>query len=406
MGLGSILGTGVFVSIGIAAGLAGPSVIVALGIAGTLAACNGLSSAQLAANHPVSGGTYEYGHRYLSPGLGFAAGWMFLCAKTASAATAALGFSGYLLRLLGMETVPRQVPAVVIVAAMTLLTAGGITRSDAVNRGIVAVTVGALLAFVGIGLPHTIGQGLAGYTPFLNDGGAGAIPNLLEASALLFVAYTGYGRIATLGEEVVEPRKTIPRAIHVTLAITALLYVSVAVTALGALPPAALAQATRDTAAPLEAAALALGAPGLDRLVAIGATTAMLGVMLNLVLGLSRVVLAMGRRGDLPRLFAGVRGGSPVPAVVGTGVAIGLLTLVGDVKTTWSFSAFTVLVYYALTNLAALRLSTSERLSPRWVAWAGLAGCLGLAPWVDLRVAAAGLGLLGAGFALRALLPR
>jgi APA family basic amino acid/polyamine antiporter len=106
MGLGSIVGTGIFVSMGIAAGSAGPAVVLAIALSALIAVCNGLSSAQLAAAHPVSGGTYEYGYRWLHPSLGFLAGWMFVCAKTASAATAALGFSGYVLDLVESTPVP------------------------------------------------------------------------------------------------------------------------------------------------------------------------------------------------------------------------------------------------------------------------------------------------------------
>ena len=106
LGLGSIVGTGAFVSIGIAAGVAGPSVVVATALAALLAACNGLSSAQLAADHPVSGGSYEYGYKHVSPRVGFMAGWMFLSAKSASAATAALGLAGYALDVVGHLRAP------------------------------------------------------------------------------------------------------------------------------------------------------------------------------------------------------------------------------------------------------------------------------------------------------------
>jgi APA family basic amino acid/polyamine antiporter len=141
---------------------------------------------------------------------------------------------------------------------------------------------------------------------------------------------------------------------------------------------------------------------------ALGAITAMLGVLLNLVLGLSRVLLAMARRGDAPGRLALIdeERSSPTAAVVAVGAVIGLLVLIGDVKTTWSFSAFTVLVYYALTNLAALRVRPDDRRIPRWVSVAGLIGCLGLAFWVDWRVWAVGLGMIGAGLAWRQLIRR
>lgn len=403
MGLGSIVGTGVFVSLGLAAGLAGPAMTLALLVAAVLAAFNGLSSAQLASAFPVSGGTYEYAWRTLGPGFGFTAGWMFLTAKSASAATAALGFAGYALHLTGGPAAWTVPVALLGVVALTATVYGGVRRTNAVNTVVVAITLGVLATLVLVGAPTTLGPGRAHLSPFFPV--RADAPQMLEAAALMFVAYTGYGRIATLGEEVVSPRRTIPRAILAALAIVLVLYVAVAVTALGALGAEGYAAATRETAAPLEAVARALGHGWLAWAVGAAAVTAMLGVMLNLVLGLSRVLLAMARRGDAPRTLAQVdaAGTTPGPAVLTTGLLVAALVLVGDVKATWSFSAFTVLVYYALTNLAALRLSPELRQHPRWIAWAGLAGCAFLAVWVEPTWWALGLGLLAVGHLIRAM---
>jgi APA family basic amino acid/polyamine antiporter len=397
MGLGSIIGTGVFVSIGVAAGAAGPSVILATALAAIVAACNALSSAQLAASHAVSGGTYEYGYRYLTPSLGFTAGWMFLCAKTASAATAALGFSGYLLHLIGgAETwhVPIAIGAIV---CLTVLVLSGLKRSSAVNTAIVAVTVGSLALFVLFGLPDLVRNGQRNLAPFFpsDDSASG----FFYATALMFVAYAGYARIATLGEEIKEPQRNIPRAIILLLVITAVLYIAVAAIAIGAAGVEAVSRETERTATPLEAAARALGAPGLSAIVAIGAITAMLGVLLNLILGLSRVALAMGRQGDLPPAFARLSksAAAPAAAVVGVGLAIGAFALTRSVETTWAFSAFSILIYYAVTNLAALRLPKAKRLYPPIVAWGGLGACLFLAFFVPPRIWIAGLALIAAG---------
>ena len=339
MGLGSIIGTGVFVSIGIAAGIAGPAVVIAIAIAAAVATCNALNSAQLAANHPVSGGTYEYGYRYLKPWLGFAAGWMFLCAKTASAATAALGFSGYLLNFVGQESrwlIPLAISAVVILTAIVL---SGIRISNRVNIVIVSITLSSLSAFVVAGLPAVSTSRLAMQLE---------PTSLLHACALMFVAYTGYGRIATLGEEVAEPHRTIPTAIILTLIISMLVYVAVAVVAVGAAGAEKLQAATTKNAAPLEIVSRHFPLK-VHWLVSIGAMTAMLGVLLNLLLGLSRVLLAMGRRGDMPSVVSNV-----TASVVVVGGLIAALAATGSIKTTWTFSAFTVLIYYAVTNLAAL----------------------------------------------------
>ena len=141
-------------------------------------------------------------------------------------------------------------------------------------------------------------------------------------------------------------------------------------------------------------------------IVGIGAVTAMLGVALNLILGLSRMLLAMGRRRDMPGLFADVNtSGSPVPAIIAVGMGIAALALIGNVETTWSFSAFTVLIYYAITNLAALRLPEEQRLYPKWIPLVGLAACLFLAFWVPIEIWAIGLGLIGLGLAFKTLSP-
>lgn len=402
MGLGSIIGTGIFVSVGIAAEAAGPSVTLAIAVAALVATCNALSSAQLAANHPVSGGTYEYGYRWLHPALGFTAGWMFLCAKTASAATAALGFAGYLLTTIGQSQHGWEIPlALVIVVVLTILVLSGIRRTSVTNIAIVSVTIVSLAVFVLCGLPTALAAGSRNLFPFFHPTTAGKapLPGFLEACALMFVAYTGYGRIATLGEEIHDPQKNIPRAIIVTLLVSMVLYVAVGLVGISAVGADALAGATKGQAAPLAIVADQFGFRWGGLAVALGAITAMLGVLLNLILGLSRVVLAMGRRGDAPSIFSNLDASEKTPyaAVILVGIAIAGLALIGSVKTTWSFSAFTVLIYYALTNLSALRLSQSEQLYPRFVPWAGLVACLFLAFWVDPTVWLSGLVLIAAG---------
>ncbi|MBU7587161.1 MAG: amino acid permease [Nostoc sp. TH1S01] len=396
MGLGSIVGTGVFVSIGIAAGIAGPAVILAVVIGAIVATCNGLNSAQLAANHAVSGGTYEYGYKYLTPAFGFTAGWMFLVAKTASAATAALGFAGYFLNILGWSNIWLVPVAVLAVVVMTGIVLTGIRRSNTANTVIVSVTLLSLGLFVLVCLPRAATVGITNLTPFFTTS-PGAI---LHASALMFVAYTGYGRIATMGEEARSPRVTIPKAMIICLLLTMLLYIVVATVAIGAVGADFLSDTVgQSKAAPLEVVARSVAGSGVALVLAIGAMTAMLGVLLNLILGLSRVLLAMGRRFDAPRVLARLNReqNSPYLAVIVVGIAIAVLVLLGNVKTTWSFSAFSVLIYYAITNLASLKLSASERLYPVWVGGLGLLSCLFLAFWVDSAIWQVGLGLIVAG---------
>ena len=213
----------------------------------------------------------------------------------------------------------------------------------------------------------------------------------------MFVAYTGYGRIATLGEEVREPRRTIPLAIIVTLVLTALLYLGVCAVS--------LAQAEGQGFGSLSLLAKKIGGAKLGMILALGAALALLSVLLNLLLGLSRVALAMGRRGDLPKNVGQVKETTKVPAAATVLVALIIsgLVCVGDLKLTWSFSAFTVLVYYAVTNLCAIRLSPEERLYPVWISYLGLLSCLSLAFFVERQVLGTGLVLIAIGLCWKAL---
>ncbi|RCS53992.1 amino acid permease [Bremerella cremea] len=397
-GLGSILGTGVFVSIGIAAGVAGNGVVAAVVAAAVVAICNGLSSAQLAANHPVSGGTYEYGYRWLSPTWGFLAGWMFLWAKSSSAATAALGFAGYLLLLGGSEQRYLLVPwALIGIGLLTVVTLLGIRRTAQVNATIVVMTCLSLIVFIGLGVGA---QGKAG-SPFSFIPRDVGWASFAQATGLMFVAYTGYGRIATLGEEVKDPRRTIPVAVIVTLLISMMLYAGVAFVGVRVVGAERFSELTQQKVAPLESIAAQMEISGLPLLMSVGAITAMLGVLLNLLLGLSRVVLAMGRRGDMPAGLAIVQTTTGVPwaATLLVAAIIAGIAAVGSVRLAWSFSAFTVLIYYAITNACALRLRPDERLYPVWIPVLGLISCLLLAFWVEREIWLAGISLLLLGLA-------
>ena len=362
-GLGSILGTGAFVAIGVASGTWGDAVLLAVPLAGAVAVFNGLSSAYLAGRFPVAGGTYEYGYQTLGPWWGFTAGWLFLLAKTASAATAALGVALYL----GIPWDRRvvAVAAVLIVIGMVL---AGLKRTIAANAVLVTISVAAIAAFGVAGLVDP-----AVTVPV--DTGL-AFDTLLPATAFLFVAYTGYGRIATLGEEVQRPERVIPRAVIVTLAVSVVLYALVELGGRAAGGPN-WGSVIEDGLTP----ASLVSAP-LFTIWAIGAVTAMLGALLNLVLGLSRVWLAMGRRGDMPDRLARLdHRGSPVGAVIAAGLPVAAVTLVGDISLAWSYSAFNVLLYYGLTNLSALALDRR-----RWTAWLGLGTCIFLSFFVPLVV--------------------
>ncbi len=390
IGLGAIIGAGIFVVTGVAAGVAGPAFLVGLVIAGIAATCNALSSAELAATYPKSGGTYEYGYRLLSPSLGFAAGWMFLASKLAAGGTVALGFGAYFSKL-----VP-AVPAIYAgVAAAILLTAAnlfGIKKAGKLNTAIVALTIASLVAFVAAGVPAFE---LGNLTPFAPTGFLG----IAESAALLFFAYTGYARIATLGEEVHEPKKTIPRAVIITLVVSVVLYLSVALVAVGSVGSAALA----GSSSPLQEASKGFPLPGVFWIVGIGAATAMLGVLLSQIVGISRMMFAMARRRDLPGFLEHVSYTHAVPSygIILTGAIIILLAFFSTLQFVVSTAAFTILIYYGIANICALRLAKEHKLYPKWVAILGLMFCIAMAaslPWV---VIGAGFSTLAVGFLLR-----
>lgn len=395
IGFGAIVGAGIFVVTGVAAGVAGPAFLVSLAIAAVAATCNALSSAQLAAEYPRSGGTYEYGYRVLTPWAGFIAGWMFLVSKIAAAGTVALGLGGYLDALL--PGISPRVIAVVAIVVFTALNYFGIRRSSRVNLAVVAVSLGALLIFTAAGAGAFRVENLR---PFAAAGWRG----IFEAAALLFFAYTGYARIATLAEEVREPRRTIPRATLITIGGAVLLYLAVAAVAVGAVGSQALAA----TAAPLQAAARALPLPGISTVVSVGGVTAMLGVILSQLLGLSRMGFAMARRGDLPGFFAHIhpRHGVPGRAVLAIGAVAAVVAATGTLAGVASAAAFAILIYYGIANLAALRMPPSAKLYSNAIPIIGGIACvvlaLSLAPSVILR----GLAVLAVGLLIRAVMRR
>ncbi|WP_328421021.1 APC family permease [Micromonospora sp. NBC_00389] len=394
IGLGSMLGAGVFVVFGPAAAAAGGAgLLPALVLAGFIAFCNATSSARLAARYPESGGTYVYGRERLGPLAGFVAGWGFVVGKTASCAAMALTIGAYLW--------PGQARLVAVsaVLAVTAVNLRGIGKTATATKALVALVLAvlALVAVVGVA-----GGDLA--LDRLGDpGGSGR--GVLTAAGLLFFAFAGYARIATLGEEVRDPRRTIPRAVPLALGVVLAIYLVLAVVTLGVLGPDRLA----DSAAPLVDVVTAAGLPGLAWVVRAGATIAVIGVLLSLVAGVGRTTLAMARRRDLPGALAAVHPVRQVPhrAEVAVAAVVILVVLLGDVRDAIGFSSCTVLVYYAITNAAALTLGREpgRKLPVQVLAGLGLVGCLLLAVNLPLSSVLAGFGVLAVGAAWYALRP-
>jgi APA family basic amino acid/polyamine antiporter len=384
-GLAAILGAGIFSIIAPAAGLAGPAILVSFGIAAFVAFCNASSSIQLAAVFPRSGGTYEFGRHMLGNWWGYVAGWMFLVANTVGPGVSAIAFGSYLHAV--WPFIPDHVAAIGAAAVMITLDAVGIRRSVRVTGVIVILSVASLLAVAVIGLPSAH---IANFSPFAPAGVVG----VLRATGLLFFAYTGYSRIATLVEEVRNPKRTIPRASFIALGSVTFLYLFVAGTAIAVLGAAGVA----SSPSPLEAMMIAVGSGLGVVLVAGGALLTTFNEGLSDLLGVSRVAFAMGRESDLPQGLAKLGAGkNPWRSVIFVGVITLVVAAFAPLELSVAVSSFGTLLYYSITNVSALKLPASQRIFPRALAMAGLAGCLGLAFALSPEYVVIGLVILAVG---------
>lgn len=382
VGLGSMLGAGVFAAFGPAAHAAGPSLLIGLGVAAAVAACNATSSARLAARYPASGGTYVYGRERLGPAVGFLAGWAFVAGKLASCAAMAFTFGAYVW--------PGGARALAIgaVVALVAVNLGGVARTAQLTRLLVAATLAALAVCVAAAL----GGDSVDAARLSGVGDAGAL-DVLRSAGFLFFAFAGYARIATLGEEVRDPARTIPRAVGIALAVVLAVYAVVGVAALLAAGAPILAA----SAAPLRSAVEAGSLHGLGGVVRAGAAVAALGVLLSLIAGVARTAFAMAAAGDLPRPLAAVHPRSRVPHVAELAVGCGVIAIVAaaDLRGAIGFSSVCVLAYYAVANAAALTLRGSR--AGTGVAALGLVGCVAVAAALPGRTLLAGGAALAAG---------
>ncbi|MFE4628692.1 APC family permease [Streptomyces mirabilis] len=389
IGLGSMVGAGIFAALGPAARAAGSGLLLGLAVAAVVAYCNAMSSARLAALYPASGGTYVYGRERLGAFWGYLAGWSFIVGKTASCAAMALTVGAYVW--------PGQARAVAVgaVVALTAVNYGGMHKSARLTRVIVSVVLAVLASVVVVCLGSDASD--AGRLDVGVSGGAGGV---LQAAGLLFFAFAGYARIATLGEEVRDPARTIPRAIPTALGVALVVYAAVAVAVLTVLGPEGLGHAS----APLADAVRTAGVPGLVPVVRVGAAVAALGSLLALILGVSRTTLAMARDGHLPGALADVHPRFQVPhrAELAVGAVVATLAATVDVRGAIGFSSFGVLAYYAVANASAWTLSSAP--AARLVPVVGLVGCVTLAfalPALSVVVGAAVLGVGVAAYGVR-----
>ncbi|WP_114854294.1 APC family permease [Brachybacterium sp. YJGR34] len=422
IGLASMIGAGAFVSLGAAVELARWLAPLAVLIAAGVALCNATSSAQLAAQHPSSGGTYHFGREQLGPWWGFLAGWCFVIGKTASCAAMALVIAAYLVP----EGLQRPVAALAVVV-LTGVNLVGITRTAALARVLVTIALGALVLTgvrLLVGLPGveaeagpadaTLGgpaystpvllwdRGLAGALDAWAGGPLGVALAVAQAAALMFFAFAGYARVATLGEEVVEPRRTIPRAILLALGIVTVLYLALSVVLVQLLPALSVGG---WGPAPFLTALEIVGAGAPWRvIITVGAVAAAAGALLALIAGISRTTLAMARERDLPPVLAHVDPARSVPqrAELAAGIAIVLIVLLApDVLTAIAASSFGVLLYYAIANLSAFTQRAPWRLYPKAMQVIGVVSCVLLVASLPGRTIAAGVALLAVGVAYR-----
>jgi APA family basic amino acid/polyamine antiporter len=399
VGLSAMLGAGVFAVWGPALAASGRWLLVALTLAAVVAFCNATSSAQLARRYPASGGTYVFGREVLGPWWGFLAGWGFVVGKTASCAAMAMAFAAY---AVPGSIVLQRVLGVVAVAALTGATVLGVTRTARVARWLLAVTLVVLVVFVVVAVPGAAvlpsGDGLPG----------GSVGGVLQAAGLLFFAFAGYARIATLAEEVRRP-EMIGRAILVAFAVAVVLYAAVGAAVVGAAGAGVdIAAGGVDGGSPLLAVLDATGAAWVQPLVRVGAVTASLGALLALLAGVSRTTLAMARERDLPERLAQIEPRHCVPRTAQVVIGLVVMSLVAlvDLRGAIGFSSFGVLVYYAVANLSALRQPAQDRHWPRLLGVVGLVGCVTLAVMLPLTSVLSGLCVLLAGCLYRLVVVR
>jgi basic amino acid/polyamine antiporter, APA family len=391
IGLGSMLGAGVFAAFSPAARAAGAGLLIGLAVAALVAYCNATASAQLAAQYPTSGGTYVYGRERLGPWWGFLAGWGFVVGKIASCAAMALTFAAYVAPR-GWER-PIGVAAVIILATVNYY---GVTRTAGLTKIIIPIVLAALALVVAASLSGDASTSIQSW-----DLLAGGWYGIVQSAGLLFFAFAGYARIATMGEEVRDPERTIPRAILTALTITVSIYLVVAASVLIVLGPAGVAA----NPAPLAAAVDAAGWTWAGLPVRLGAAAAALGALLALIAGVGRTTLAMARQDDLPRWLAAVHDRHQVPhhAEVAVAGLVCVLIMLTDLPDAIGFSSFGVLLYYLIANIAAYTQSSDRRRYPRILQIIGMAGCAALVLTLPVRAILGGAVVFAVGIVYRAI---
>ncbi|MDD1773751.1 MAG: amino acid permease [Methanomassiliicoccales archaeon] len=366
IGIGAIVGAGIFVVTGIAAGLAGSALIISMLIAGTISLLTALSFAELSAYLPKEGGVYEFAYQLISPFTGFMTGWMWLVSNILTGAAVSLGFAYYFTAVL--KGLPPTLIAATICVAFTVLNYVGVRHSANLNNVLVAAKLLILVFFVVIGLTSLNNDNFAPFDPI----SAG----VFQGAFYIFFAYGGFARITVVAEEVKDPERNVPRAILLSIVISTIVYILVGIVAVGLIGGAGLAASD----SPLSDAIGMTGSQAAVLIVAAGGVLATASVLLTSILGVSRMTYAMARRNDLPRTLEKLhpRFNTPYHSIWIIGLMMTLLVLVFDLRSVVAIGTFALLFYYSIGNIAALKLGPEVRRYPRVISALGLITCVAL----------------------------
>jgi APA family basic amino acid/polyamine antiporter len=361
--VGAIIGGGIFVVMGIAAGLAGSALVISMLLAAVVSSFTALSFAELTAWQPKEGSVYEYSYQLISPFAGFLTGWMWILSNTFAGAAVSLVFANYLIAL--FPVLPANYTAAVVCVAFTTFNYFGIRQSALLNNFLVTAKLLILAFFVIFGLWFIKPTNFAPFQPLKVE--------VLLGAFYIFFAYGGFARAAVIAEEVKDAKRNVPRAILLGLAISTVLYVLVGLVAVGLIGAPSL-----DTSSPLKDAMSVTGNSAAVYAVSVGAMLATASVLLSSILGVSRMIYAMALRKDLPQALGRLhlKRNTPCYSVWIVGVLMVLLVLLFDVSRVVVVSTFALLFFYTLANVAALRLKTQKRAYPRLVPILGAASCL------------------------------
>jgi APA family basic amino acid/polyamine antiporter len=364
--VGAIIGGGIFVVTGIAAGLAGSALLVSMILAAVIAVFTALSFAELTAWKPLEGSVYEYACQLVSPFSGFLTGWMWIVSNTFAGAAVALGFAYYFTA--AFPVLPVNLLAALLCVAFTALNFIGIRQSAWFNNVLVVVKLVILGFFVGFGLLHVNTVNFVPFAPFSSG--------VFYGAYFIFFAYGGFARAAVVAEEVKDAKRNVPKAVLLSLAISTVVYILVGIVAVGLVGSAQLA----SSSSPLAEAISVTGSSLAMQIVSFGGLVATASVLLTSVLGVSRMAYAMARRKDMPQALSRLHGkfGTPYYAIWIAGTAMALLVLFVDLTQVVAVSTFAILFYYAIANTAALKLETENRQYHKLVHALGLISCLTL----------------------------